>query len=58
MANVPMEMEAFEKKQQLEIAGFQQTEEIKILNFVTNTVASERWRWRFFKNTSYWYSCI
>ena len=31
MTNVPMEMEAFEKKQQLEMAGFDQTKETIIL---------------------------
>ena len=31
MTNVPLEMEAFEKKQQLEMAGFEQTQETKIL---------------------------
>ena len=31
MTNVPMQMQVFEKKQQLEMAGFEQTQETKIL---------------------------
>ena len=31
MINVPLELEAFENKQQLEMAGFEQTQETKIL---------------------------
>ena len=31
MTNMPMVMKAFEKKQQLEMAGFEQTQETRIL---------------------------
>ena len=35
-----MEMEAFEKKQQMEMAGFEQTQEIKLLKGIMYVMSS------------------